>query len=106
MDRCLSAPAPATAKAATLYPLDRTAFPVWESIRISGVLCSGGLGDLRRIVVCEVGIPFLEEGPECAVECARSDLQQQVRAALRPLHLLAFGEALADDSVHRGFREA
>jgi hypothetical protein len=29
-----------------------------------------------------------------------------MRAAFRPLHLLAFGKALADDGVHRGFRQA
>ena len=43
---------------------------------------------------------------ERAVECVRPDLQQQVRAAFRPLHLLTFGETFADDGVHRGLRQA
>ena len=64
-------------------------------------LCRLGLRGLSRIVVGETGIPFLENGPERAIERPGSGLQQQVRAALRPLHLLTFGEALADDGVHR-----
>lgn len=48
--------------------------------------------------------PFLEERPERTIERPGSG-QQQVRAAFRPLHLLAFGEALADDGVHAGFRQ-
>jgi hypothetical protein len=59
-----------------------------------------------RIVVGEAGIPFLEERPQRAIERPGSGLQQQVRAAFRPLHLLAFGEALADHRVHRGFGQA
>jgi hypothetical protein len=51
-------------------------------------------------------MPFLEERPERAVERPGSGLQQQVCAALCPLHLLMFGEALADHSVHRGFGQA
>ncbi len=43
---------------------------------------------------------------ERAVERARSDLQQQVGAAFRPLHLLTFGEAFADDGIHRRLRQA
>ena len=35
-----------------------------------------------------------------------SQSMQQVRAALRPLHLLTLGEALADDGVHRGLGQA
>ena len=58
-----------------------------ESIRISGVSRCLGQGGFSRIVVGKAGIPFLEEGPECAIEHPRSGLQQQVRAALRPLHL-------------------
>jgi hypothetical protein len=61
------------------------------------------LSGLGRIVVAEAGIRFLEEGPERAIERPGSGLQQQVRAALRPLHLLrhtvatrllAFGRAV------------
>jgi len=51
-------------------------------------------------------MPFLEERSERAIERSGSGLQQWVRAALGPLHLLAFGEALADHRVHRGFRQA
>jgi hypothetical protein len=46
------------------------------------------------------GMSF-EEGAERAVERACADLQQQMCTALCPLHLLTFGEALADDGVHR-----
>ena len=48
----------------------------------------------------------LEERPERAIERPCSGLQQQVRAALRPLYLLVFGEALADHSIHRSFGQA
>jgi hypothetical protein len=60
------------------------------------------LSGASRIVVCQPGVASLEERPERAIERAPSDLVRQVRAALRPLHLLALGEALADDGVHRG----
>ena len=66
-----------------------------------GFLCWLGLSGLSRIIVGETGIPFLEKRAERAIERAGSGLQQQVRTALRPLHLLTFGEALADDGVHR-----
>ena len=79
---------------------------MYQSIRISGVSRCLGQGGFSRIVVGKAGIPFLEEGPECAIEHPRSGLQQQVRAALRPLHLLTFGETLADDGVHRGLGQA
>ena len=49
---------------------------------------------------------FLKERPERAVECARPGLQQRVRAAFRPLHLLTFGKTFADDGVHGGLRQA
>jgi hypothetical protein len=68
--------------------------------------CCFGLGGLSRIVVGEAGIPFLEERPECSIERASSGLQQKVRAALRPLHLLTFGKTLADDGVHGGLGQA
>ena len=64
-------------------------------------LCCLGLSGVSRIVVGKTRIPFFEEGPERAVERAGSDLQQEMCATLRPLHLLTFGEALADDGVHR-----
>jgi hypothetical protein len=65
-----------------------------------------GLSGLGRIVVGEAGTLFLEERPERAIERPGLGLQQQVRAARCPLHLLAFGEALADHRVHRGFGQA
>jgi hypothetical protein len=46
---------------------------------------------------------FLEARPECPIERACSDLQQHLRAGPRPLHMLTFGEALADHGTHRGF---
>ena len=63
---------------------------------MSGVLCR-----LCRIVVGEAGIPLLEQRSEGAIERPGPGLQQQVCAALRLLHLLTFGETLADDSIHR-----
>ena len=77
-----------------------------ESIRICGIFVCGGLSGLSRIIVGQAGIPFLKERPERAVECVRPDLQQQVRAAFRPLHLLTFGKTFADDGVHRGLGQA
>ncbi len=66
----------------------------------------GGLSRLVSIVVGQPWIPALEQRPERAVERPRSSLQQQMRAALGPLHLLPLGEALADDGVHRAFGQA
>ena len=57
-------------------------------------------------VVCQARIPALELRPEGAVEGPRAYLEQQVCATLGPLHLLTFGEALADHGVHRGFGQA
>jgi hypothetical protein len=71
---------------------------------MSGASCR--LGRVGGIVIGGAGIPFLEERAERAIERPCSGLQQQVCAALRPLHLLAFGEALADHGVHRGFGQA
>lgn len=61
-----------------------------------------GLVGVNAVVVGQAGKPSFEEGPQGAVEGARASLQQQVRAPRRPLHLLALGESLADDGVHRG----
>ena len=71
-----------------------------------GFSCRGDLSGSGRVVICQAGIPFLKERPERAVEGASSRLQQKVRTALRPLHLLALGEVLTDDGVHRRFRQA
>lgn len=54
-----------------------------------------------HVVVGQPGMPALEEGPERAVEGEASGLQQQVGATFGPLHLLAFGEPLADDRIDR-----
>jgi hypothetical protein len=54
-----------------------------------GVWVSCRLG-LFHGIVGKAGIPFLEERPERTVEHSCTGLQQQVRAALRALHLLAF----------------
>ena len=66
----------------------------------------GGLSRLVSIVVGQPRIPALEQRPERAVERPRSGLQEQVRAALGPLHLLTLGEALADDRVHCALGQA
>ena len=60
-----------------------------------------GVSRLVSIVVGQPRIPALEQCPERAVECPGSGLQQQMGAALGPLHLLPLGETLADDRVHR-----
>jgi len=56
------------------------------------------LSRLAFIIVGEPRIPALEQRSERAVERLRSGLQQQVRAALGPLHLMPLGKALADDA--------
>jgi hypothetical protein len=65
-----------------------------------------GLRQLVFVIVGKPRIPALEQWPKRAVERPRSGLQQQMRAALGPLHLLPLGEALADDGVHRAFGQA
>ncbi len=74
-------------------------------MRIRGRLGCGGLIGAGSIAVSESGIPALEQGPERAVEGARASLQQQVRSATRPLHLLSLGKTFADHGVHRGLDE-
>jgi len=66
----------------------------------------GGLSRLVCIIVGEPRIPALEQWPERAIERPGSGLQQQVRTALGLLHLLALGEALADDGVDRALGQA
>ncbi len=61
----------------------------------------GGLDRLVSIVVGQPRMPAFEQWPERAVECPGSSLQQQVRPALGPLHLLTLGKTLADNGVHR-----
>jgi len=63
------------------------------------------LSNVFSIIIGKPRIPALEQRPKCAVEGSRSGLQQQVRAALGPLHLLTFGEALADDRVDRALSQ-
>ena len=69
---------------------------------------SGSVGRSRRgllsagiVVVGKAGIQALEEVPKRTIESARSRLQQQMRPARGPLHLLTLGKAFADHSVHR-----
>lgn len=58
------------------------------------------------VVIGQAGIPSLKQRPQRAVEGAGASLQQQVRAARRPLHLLTLGKALADHGIHRGLGQA
>lgn len=69
-----------------------------------GIYAAAGLTGAGSVVVGQARIPALEQQPEGAVEGAGAGLQQQVGAALGPLHLLALGEALADDRVDRALR--
>ena len=67
-----------------------TAVEFMESIRTRGRRSSDdGLIGACAIVVGESGIPALKHGPERSVEGARASLQQQVRSATCPLHLLS-----------------
>ena len=75
------------------------------SIRISGISRSGDLKGDSGVVVGEARVPSFEQWSERTVERTCPDLQEQVGAAFGPLHLLALGEALADDRIHRGFRQ-
>src|SRR3954447_20649337 len=77
--------------------------------RASGCLgCSrrGGLSSAVSVVVGETWIPALEQRPERAVKRPRARLQQQVGAALGPLHLLTLSKALADHGVDCRFGQA
>ncbi len=50
-------------------------------------------------------IPFLKHGMEGSIERSGAGLQQMMGALLRPLHLLAFDDALADQDVDRRLDE-
>jgi hypothetical protein len=50
-------------------------------------------------------IPSHEHLPQRPVQSLGAGLEEQVGAFLRPLHLLLFGKALADDGVDRGLGE-
>ena len=43
--------------------------------------------------------------PQLAVDVRGPDLHQHVRASDRPAHLLALGQALADNRIHGRFRQ-
>ena len=62
------------------------------------------------IVVRQSGIPALEGRSQRSVECLGSRLQEKMRAAPGPLHLLLFGEPLAhygvDGRLHEGRGDA
>ena len=55
--------------------------------------------------VVEVGVPALVVVGEGVVEYPGADLEQQMRAAVTPAHLLLLDHAFADDLVDRGFHE-
>jgi hypothetical protein len=67
----------------------------------SGGSCRHGLGSRTepRIPLAECGFPLPIEHP-------RADLQQQMRPAWGPGHLLFLAEALADHLIDRRFHEA
>ena len=50
--------------------------------------------------------PAAEPGFELTVENGRADLQQGVRAFVRPRHLLLFHKPFGDHWIDRGFRKA
>ena len=62
--------------------------------------------NVGRVVGGQAGIPAFEERAQRPVERAGSRLQQQMGSTLGPLHLLAFGETLADHDVDGRFRDA
>lgn len=49
----------------------------------------------------ELGVPSLEHGLQFTVQDFGARLQQQMRSAGRPLHLLLFDEAAADHLIDR-----
>jgi hypothetical protein len=60
------------------------------------------LNCLLHVVVGQSGISPLEKGTQVSIKSTGARLQQQMRAARRPLHLLVLGKAFAHDGVHRG----
>ena len=80
---------------------ERSSLPRWGAPQSVGVSGSGRCCGVL-IVGSQILVPLGERCPQRAVEHPRPRLQQQVRASRRPLHLLPFGEALADHEVDRG----
>jgi hypothetical protein len=75
-----------------------------ESMRICGVIMLRRLD--RWLTRCRLPIRGASARTLAGVcRPARAGLQEEVGAAPGPLHLLAFGEALADHGVHRGLRQ-
>ena len=64
-----------------------------------------GIRPLRQLLDLHIGIPSLEHGAQFAVEGLDARLQQQMRPALAPLHLLLLAEPFAHDLVHRRLHE-
>ena len=64
-----------------------------------------GLGCFIQLLDVYIGIPSLEHSAQFAVERLDARLQQQMRTALAPLHLLLLAESFAHDLVHRRFHE-
>src|SRR5437870_3357055 len=66
---------------------------------------SWGLCRVRQLLDFHVGVPALEHGTQFVVECLDSRLQQQMRPAFAPLHLLFLAKSFAHHLVHRGLHE-
>src|SRR5712691_6022443 len=64
-----------------------------------------GLGCFIQLLDVYIGIPSLEHRAQCSVEGLDARLQQQMRTALAPLHLLLLAESFAHDLVHRRFHK-
>jgi hypothetical protein len=63
---------------------------------------------LRRccpLLDLQVRVPALEHGTQFTVERFDARLQQQMGAAFRPLHLLAFAKPFAYHLIYRGLHE-
>ena len=75
--------------------------PIAETNRILGVLCR----ELLRLGAAETRMPALKCLPQIVVQNVHPNLQQEVRTARRPSHLLLFDESFCDDLVDRGLDE-
>src|SRR5882672_7034746 len=66
---------------------------------------SWGLGRFSQFFDLHIRVPALEYRTQFMVECFDPRLQQQMRPAFRPLHLLLLAEPFAHHLVHRGLHE-
>src|ERR1700694_3363663 len=60
----------------------------------------------RRLSSAKAWVPAAERTGQITVEHVGPDLQEQMRAARRPSHLLLLDRALGDELIDRGFDEA